>query len=239
MWRGVEAEVTTFTRQRNAGPVSDYGRRHRMKAFSPRPIVVAIALLGSLIAAVSTALAAEDGNRSNSTSARLSGYNEVHFSGGGGNTLPIPAATLRGAVSTKAKGSFKATIDEPLQLIHYELTYEDLEADVTQAHIHFGQRHTVGGIVVWLCETDGAQHPDPKLRRPVTPQCPGPRSGVVTGTIGPEKVIDVVGQGIAATEFDELVRAIRAGATYTNVHSALFPPGEIRGQNRGQGHRGH
>ena len=37
-------------------------------------------------------------------------------------------------------------------------------------------------------------------------------------------------------EFDGLVRAIRAGATYTNVHSTLFPPGEIRGQNRGHGH---
>jgi hypothetical protein len=28
-----------------------------------------------------------------------------------------------------------------------------LKASVTQAHIHFGQRHTVGGIVVWLCQT--------------------------------------------------------------------------------------
>jgi hypothetical protein len=31
-------------------------------------------------------------------------------------------------------------------------------------------------------------------------------------------------------EFDELVRAIRAGVTYVNVHSETFPGGEIRGQ---------
>jgi hypothetical protein len=38
------------------------------------------------------------------------------------------------------------------------------------------------------------------------------------------------GQGIAAGEFDELVRAIKAGVTYANVHSEMFPGGEIRGQ---------
>jgi hypothetical protein len=31
-------------------------------------------------------------------------------------------------------------------------------------------------------------------------------------------------------QFEALVDAIRAGATYANVHSATFPPGEIRGQ---------
>jgi hypothetical protein len=30
-------------------------------------------------------------------------------------------------------------------------------------------------------------------------------------------------------DFDALVRAIRAGAAYANVHSTLFTPGEIRG----------
>ena len=43
------------------------------------------------------------------------------------------------------------------------------------------------------------------------------------------QVLTVTGQGIDAGEFDELVRAIRAGATYANVHSQTFGPGEIRG----------
>jgi CHRD domain len=194
-----------------------------MKAFKTLPLTAAIAsaMLGGMIGAVPAALA-QDG--SNSTAARLSGYNEVHFIGGA-------APALRGAISTKAKGSFKAKIDEGLSQITYELTFEGLESDVTQAHIHFGQRHTVGGIVVWLCQTATNVSPTPG-----TPQCGGPRSNTVTGTITPASVITVTGQGIDAGEFDELVRAIRAGATYTNVHSVTFGPGEIRGQNRGHGH---
>lgn len=45
-------------------------------------------------------------------------------------------------------------------------------------------------------------------------------------------VIGPAGQGIAAGEFDELVAALRAKATYANVHTEAFPPGEIRGRIR-------
>jgi len=149
--------------------------------------------------------------------ASLSGYNEVHFSAG-------PPATLRGAVSTKARGTFRATIEK--DEIHYRLTYQGLEGTVTQAHIHFGQQHTVGGIVVWLCQTAGT--PAPAAVAALTPFCPA--EGTVTGTIKADQVLEATGQGIAPKEFGELVRAIRAGTTYANVHSTLFPPGEIRGQ---------
>ena len=52
----------------------------------------------------------------------------------------------------------------------------------------------------------------------------------MSGTITPAQVLAAANQGLDAEEFDELVRAIRAGAAYVNVHSSLFPPGEIRGQ---------
>ena len=44
------------------------------------------------------------------------------------------------------------------------------------------------------------------------------------------------GQGLAAGEFNELVRAIRAGATYVNVHTTGYPGGEIRAQLEGNKH---
>jgi len=163
--------------------------------------------------------------------ARLSGYEEVHFifSPGSAGPPPVPpSAALRGAVSTAARGTFRATIDNGE--IRYRLSYEGLEAPVTQAHIHFGQPHTVGGIVVWLCQTTGT--PAPTSVAAATPFCP--QAGTVTGTITPAQVLAVTGQGIVAGEFDELIRAIRAGATYANVHSTTFPPGEIRGAIRGR-----
>ena len=176
--------------------------------------MVFVSAVLSVVALTSPAAADDDRH----VSTRLSGYNEVHF-------IPAPTPALRGAISTQARGRFEASIEGGL--IRYELSYRDLEGDVTQAHIHFGQPHTVGGIVVWLCETDAVPHPVVELRG-VTPQCP--QEGTVRGTISPAQVLTATGQGLDAGEFDELVRAIRAGATYANVHSTLFPPGEIRGQ---------
>jgi hypothetical protein len=160
--------------------------------------------------------------------ARLSGYHEVHFIAGDPTAAPIVPPALRGAISTGATGTFEATIDQSGTVIDYVLHYEGLEANVTQSHIHFGQRRTVGGIVVWLCQTAGT--PAPTSVAGVTPFCPGEREGTVSGTITAAQVLAVGGQGIAAGEFEELVRAIRAGAAYANVHSTTFTPGEIRGQ---------
>jgi hypothetical protein len=56
-------------------------------------------------------------------------------------------------ISTGASGTFKATIDDDAQEIHYTLTYSGLEGDVRQSHIHFGQRGVSAGISAWLCET--------------------------------------------------------------------------------------
>ena len=93
---------------------------------------------------------------------------------------------------------------------------------MTQAHIHFGQRAVNGGISVFLCSNLG----NGPLGTQACPAAPA----TIEGTIGPENVIGPTGQGIAAGEFDELVRAIDAGAAYVNVHSTGFPGGEIRAQ---------
>ncbi len=195
-----------------------------MKKTQMRTLAIVSAALA--LGAAAPTLATDD--KDDKFGAKLSGYNEVHFSAG-------PPATLRGAISTLAKGRFKAEINDGTQSIHYELSYEGLEGAVTQAHIHFGQHHSVGGIVVWLCGTGAA---GTALAGPAgTPTCPA--AGTVTGTIGSSQVLAQTLQGISAGEFAELVRAIRAGATYANVHSTLHAPGEIRGQLREGGDHRH
>ena len=131
-------------------------------------------------------------------------------------------ATTLGPISTTGTGSFEATLNSAGTEMTYTLTYSALEGSVTQSHIHFGQRGVSGGISVFLCSNLG--------NGPVgTPACP-PSPATVTGTITAANVIGPAGQGIAAGEFAELIRALRAGVTYANVHSTTWGGGEIRGQ---------
>jgi hypothetical protein len=118
------------------------------------------------------------------------------------------------SLSTPARGQFYALLNQAGTELRYWLSFSDLSADVSQAHIHFGQHHTTGGIIVWLCEGT--------LQAPTasTPSCGGPRSSSVSGVITAAEVIGPA-----------------AGAAYANVHSGSpgppvvgFPPGEIRGQ---------
>jgi len=134
------------------------------------------------------------------------------------------------AVSTVASGEFKATI-APDQSIEYELTYSGLQGTVQQAHIHVAQRSVIGSIVIWLCGT--ATLPGPAG----TPTCP--QSGTVSRTVTAADVVagGTASQQLAAGELNEVIRAIRAGVAYANVHTNLSPGGEIRGQiRRGDDH---
>ena len=131
------------------------------------------------------------------------------------------------AVSTAADGEFRARVSEDDSAISYVLSYKELEGDVLQAHIHLGQRGVNGGISVWLC---GNASVTPPVNPPAgTQPCPAPPA-TITGTITAANVVGPAGQGIAPGEFAELLRAMRAGATYVNVHTTKFPGGEIRSQ---------
>jgi hypothetical protein len=132
------------------------------------------------------------------------------------------------AVSSTGSGEFRARISPDETSFEYELSFQDLEGDVTQAHIHVGQKGVNGGISIWLCGTTALPGPAG------TPSCGGPRSGTASRTVTAADVIGPAGQGIAAGEFAEVLAAMREGATYANVHSTRNPPGEIRGQIKGQ-----
>jgi CHRD domain-containing protein len=172
-----------------------------MKGFRVK-LALAVAAVGALaIGMVAVAVA----NEGNSISERLTGYEEVP------------------ALSTPGVGEFRASINRSASEIRYQLTFSGLETDATQSHIHFENATNNGPIVVFLCSNLGNGPAG-------TQACPA-AGGTITGTIVPANVgAGGAGQGLAAGEFDELVRAIRAGATYVNVHSVGRPGGEIRAQ---------
>jgi len=137
-------------------------------------------------------------------SAKLVGYQEVP------------------AISTTARGSFRAWVDTAANTITWKLTYDPLEGEVQQAHVHFGQMSVNGGISFFLCSNLGNGPAG-------TQACPvGPAE--VSGVITPDLVIGPAGTGIEAGAFAEIVAAIRNGTAYANVHSSKWPTGEIRGQ---------
>jgi hypothetical protein len=138
----------------------------------------------------------------------------VHASLGGYEEVP--------AISSTGSGSFLAKIDEAAGTIHWELSYDGLEADATQSHIHFGQSGVNGGVSAFLCTNLGNGPAG-------TPTC-ALRSGQLHGVISSSSVVGPAVQGIGPGEFAELVAAIRGGVAYVNVHSTGWPGGEIRGQ---------
>ena len=136
-------------------------------------------------------------------------------------------ATLEGyqevpAISTTGKGRFRAWVDTVANTITWKLSYDALEGEVTQSHVHFGQMTANGGVSFFLC-TNGGNGPAGTQLCPVGP-------AELTGVITPDLVIGPAGTGIEPGAFDEIVAAIRNGTAYANVHSAKWPAGEIRGQ---------
>jgi hypothetical protein len=127
------------------------------------------------------------------------------------------------ALSTPGGGFFNATISEDGSEMTYELSYFNVEGVVTQAHLHFGQRGVNGGIMVFLCSNLGNGPAG-------TQACPAD-PGAISGTIHAADVVGSAGsQGVAAGELFSVLRGIRGGVVYANVHTDRFPGGEIRGQ---------
>lgn len=134
------------------------------------------------------------------------------------------------SVSSPAEGSFRARLSKDGTTLEYRLTHKGLSAPITQSHIHFGERHTNGGIMVWLCS-------GPTLKDPtgLAPACVD--EGSVEGSITAANIVQAgtglpIGQGIGVGEFEEFLQALRKGAGYANIHTTNFPGGELRGQVR-------
>ncbi len=181
-----------------------------------RRLVFLAALIGAavLVAAAASYAIAGGGKKHFRTSA-LTGYEE------------------NPDISTEARGRFEIDIDEDDKTLSYKLSYERLEGDVQQAHVHFAKRGVNGGITLFLCSNLGNGPAG-------TPPCP--TSGTVRRTVSAADILapsvsgsPPAGQGIEAANLAELIAAIRAGSTYANVHSVKWPGGEIRAQINDRG----
>ena len=141
------------------------------------------------------------------------------------NVRGVATAHLRSyeevpALSTPGSGDFVATINAAGTEMNYQLRYSNLQGKVLQSHLHFGQKSVNGGIMIFLCSNLGNGPAG-------TQACP--QEGTISGVIHADNVTGNT-QGIAPGELFEIIQGIRGGVVYANVHSDLFPGGEIRGQ---------
>src|SRR5262245_14743838 len=121
------------------------------------------------------------------------------------------------------RGSFELTVNELDTSAHFVLHYEGLLTPVAAAHIHVGQPNINGGVTVFFCGGGG---------RPACPASPA----TIEGDFVANDVLPLISQQLEAANLAKLLRAIRAGQTYANVHTQTSPGGEIRGQIRAARH---
>jgi hypothetical protein len=122
---------------------------------------------------------------------------------GGGEETP---ALLTGAV-----GVADLTIDTDARSIAVEIRMFNIPSATTAGHIHVGPKGVAGPVVV--------NFPIPRDRV-------GDLSlsfTVNSSNLSPNPAIGI-------NTMDDVIQAIVGGGAYVNVHTAVFPAGEIRGQ---------
>jgi hypothetical protein len=165
-----------------------------------------IAVLALVLSGVG--IAAFAANSPNDLNADLTGYQEVP------------------TLSSSGTATLQARISNDESSVDWVLSYDALEAPVTQSHIHLAAPAINGPIVVFFCTNLG--------NGPAGTQACPPPPATISGTFTSADVLAAGTIGLEAGNLAELIRAIRAGATYANVHSTLRPGGEVRGLIRVQ-----
>jgi|RhiMethySRZTD1v2_1073278.scaffolds.fasta_scaffold28522_2 hypothetical protein len=136
------------------------------------------------------------------------------------------------AVSTVGNGQFRARISNDDSSIQWQLSYSSLEGAIQQSHIHVGQTGVNGGISVFLCTNLG----NGPTGVQACPAAPATISGVITASEVSPNITATAGartQGVDTGEIAELIKAMRAGATYVNIHTTKWAGGEVRKQING------
>lgn len=106
--------------------------------------------------------------------------------------------------------------------LSYRLNVANIQ-NVTQAHIHCAPEGSNGSVALWL-------YPSAPPAQPI----PGRSSGVLgAGVATDANVVPIADSAVCPggiANLADLVEKLRTGGAYVNVHTAQFPPGEIRGQ---------
>jgi CHRD domain len=152
-------------------------------------------------------------NNSREFHAKATGYNEIVTNSAG--------AIVGGAVNTDGFATLKTTLNDAAKTITFRFEFTGLTTNLVQAHYHFSQEHVSGGVMVFLCGP---------ATSPAKQVCPDATHGVVSGTLAAADVIGPVPQNILAGDMAAVFNAIRNDAAYINLHTTMFPGGEIRGQ---------
>jgi hypothetical protein len=119
-------------------------------------------------------------------------------------------------VKTAATGNATFKLSPDGKSMSYEVKVNQI-IDITMAHIHLGQPGKNGAVVVWLFPVTG---PPPALK-------PGSYTGILAdGTITAKNLVGPLkGKPLSA-----LVKDLKSGSAYVNIHTKAHPEGEIRGQ---------
>ena len=116
------------------------------------------------------------------------------------------------AVDTQARGNLTLQLSKDGTELSYKLIVANID-DVVAAHLHLGVVGMNGPVVV--------------------PLFSGSPSGTVNGTLAEGTITEADLTGpLAGASLSDLVDAIEDGDIYTNVHTVVHQPGEIRGQVR-------
>ena len=139
-----------------------------------------------------------------------------------GFTANLSAANEPGGVTSSGTGTATYTLignagySNSGAVINYTISFSGLTAPASAAHIHVGASGVSGGIAVPFSNV------------------PALTAGTFSGSISTSNVQAATGGGVsvAAGSLDDLLAAMRAGNTYTNIHTSTYPNGEVRGQNQ-------
>ena len=101
-------------------------------------------------------------------------------------------------------------------IVNYTISFSGLTAAATAGDIHIGAPGVAGAVAVPFKNV------------------PASTSDTFSGSFTATDVQAATGGGVsvAAGSLDGLLAAMRAGNTYTNIHTGTYSDGEIRGQNQ-------